>query len=81
MHFRLTLCLFNLLLRLSVLLIQNNKELLDCFGWLLVKLGYCPPELFAEPINREGWVRFVSSDGFDKKRVSSGVTVLRRFAI
>jgi hypothetical protein len=35
-------------LRYFVKLVNDNDELLDCFGWLLTELAWCPPELFAE---------------------------------
>jgi hypothetical protein len=70
-------CLFlrfsSFFLCLPVYFVEDDGELVDGSGWLLGELGWGPPEFFAEAEVRDGWVRFLASDGSDKKAVSSSV--------
>jgi hypothetical protein len=70
-------CLFlrfsSFFLCLLVYFFEDDGELVDGSGGLPCELVWGPPELFAEAEVCDGWVRFLTSDGADKKAVSSSV--------
>jgi hypothetical protein len=73
MFFRLFLRFSLLLLDLTIYLVEDDGELVDCVGWLPAKLCGGPPELFAEAEVRDRGVRLSAFDCSDKKAVSSRV--------
>jgi hypothetical protein len=73
MFFCLLFCFFPFFLGLPVYFVEDDGELVDSFGWLPCKLGWGPPEFFAEAEVCDDWVRFLASEGADKKAVSSRV--------
>jgi hypothetical protein len=73
MFFRLFLRFSSLFLSLTVYFVEDDGELVDGSGWLPAELGWGPPELFAEAEVCDCGVRFLASDGADKKVVSSRV--------
>jgi hypothetical protein len=77
MFFRLFLSFSPFFLCLAVYLVEDDGELVDGFGWLFCELVWGPPEFFAEAEVCDGWVRFLASDGADKKAVSSRVIAHR----
>jgi hypothetical protein len=68
-------CLFlrfsSFFLCLPVYFVEDDGELVDGSGWLLCELVWGPPEFFAEAEVCDDWMRFLSSEGADKKAVSS----------
>jgi hypothetical protein len=81
MFFRLFLSFSPFFLCLTVYLVEDDGELVDGSGWLLCELVWGPPELFAEAEVCDSWVRFLASDGADKKAVSSRVMAHRLLTI
>jgi hypothetical protein len=66
---------------LAVYFVEDDGELVDSFGWLPCKLGWGPPEFFAEAEVCDDWVRFLASEGADKKAVSSRVMAHKSLTI
>jgi hypothetical protein len=81
MFFRLFLSFSPFFLCLAVYLVEDDGELVDGSGWLPCELGWGPPELFAEAEVCDCGVRFLASDGSDKKAVSSSVMAHRLLTI
>src|SRR4030042_5114267 len=81
MLFRLFLHFSSLFLCLAVYLVEDDGELVDGSGWLPCELGWGPPEFFAEAEVCDGWMRFLASDGADKKAVSSRVMAHKSLTI
>ena len=57
----LPLDLLQLFFRLLVHFAEDDKELLQFFGWLLGELTGSPTEFLAKPKIRYGWVRLAAS--------------------
>jgi hypothetical protein len=66
---------------LQVYLVENDCEFVDGSGWLPCELGWGPPEFLAQSEVGDCWVGFLTSDGADKKAVSSLVKAHRLLAI
>jgi hypothetical protein len=81
MFFRLFLRFSPFFLRLAVYLVEDDGELVDDSGGLPSELGWGPPELFAEAEVCDCGVRFLASDGADKKAVSSRVMAHKSLTI
>jgi hypothetical protein len=81
MFFRLFLRFSPLFLCLAVYLVEDDGELVDSSGWLLGELVWGPPEFFAEAEVCDDWMRFLASDGADKKAVSSRVMAHKSLTI
>jgi len=68
-------CLFlhfsSFFLCLPVYFVEDDGELVDGSGWLLGELVGGPAEFFAEAEVCDDWMRFLASEGADKKAVSS----------
>jgi hypothetical protein len=78
MPFHFPLCFHSLFLCLPVYLVEDDRELVHGPCWLSAELGWGPAEFFAEAEIRDGGVGLLSSDGADKKAVSSRVKAHKR---
>jgi hypothetical protein len=81
MCFHFSISFMPFFLCLPVYLVEDDGELVDGSGGLPRELSWGPTEFFAEAEVRDGWVGFLSSDGSDKKAVSSLVKAHRVLAI
>jgi hypothetical protein len=68
---------YSLFLGLAVYFVEDNGELVNDSGRLVVKFFWGPAEFFAESEVCDGWVEFLAADGSDKKAVSSRVSAHR----